>query len=69
MRTETADPGALHDAEEALGEFRSAVRRTRTTTQEDLFVAGSIIAAVRRGLMSLSPVDAAARAPAGGPGR
>lgn len=69
VRTETADPGALHDAEEALGEFRSAVRRTRTTTQEDLFVAGSIIDAVRRGLMSLSPVDAAARAPAGGPGR
>ncbi|MDT0275387.1 FUSC family protein [Blastococcus goldschmidtiae] len=57
---ETADQGSLREAEEALQQFRDEVRRTRTTTQDDLFVAGSVIDAVRRGLMSLSPPAAAA---------
>ncbi|MGY2130356.1 hypothetical protein [Blastococcus sp. SYSU DS0617] len=57
---ETADRASLREAEEALQEFRDEVRRTRTTTQDDLFVAGSVIDAVRRGLMSLSPPEAAA---------
>lgn len=56
---ETADPATLRDAEDALEGFRDQVRHTRTTTQDDLFVAGSVIDAVRRGLMSLSPADAA----------
>ncbi len=57
---ETADPETLRHAEEAHEQLRDAVRRTRTATQDDLFVAGSVIDAVRRGLMSLSPPDAAA---------
>lgn len=61
VHAETADPATLRDAEDALAGFRDQVRHTRTTTQDDLFVAGSVIDAVRRGLMSLSPPDAAAR--------
>jgi uncharacterized membrane protein YgaE (UPF0421/DUF939 family) len=57
---ETADQAALRDAEDALQQFREEVRRTRTTTQGDLFVAGSVIDAVRRGLMSLTPPEASA---------
>ncbi len=57
---ETAEEGLLREAEEALQGFRDEVRRTRTSTQDDLFVAGSIIDAVRRGLMSLSPPEASA---------
>lgn len=60
VRDETADQGALRDAEDALQEFREEVRRTRTSTRGDLFVAGSVIDAVRRGLMSLSPPEASA---------
>jgi uncharacterized membrane protein YgaE (UPF0421/DUF939 family) len=59
VRAETADPENLRAADEALQEFRHEVRRTRTTSQDDLFVAGSVVDAVRRGLMSLSPEDAA----------
>jgi uncharacterized membrane protein YgaE (UPF0421/DUF939 family) len=61
VHAETADPGMLRDAEDALERFRDGVRRTRASTQDDLFVAGSVIDAVRRGLMSLGPPD-----PAGG---
>jgi uncharacterized membrane protein YgaE (UPF0421/DUF939 family) len=59
VHAETADRDALHAADEALAELADEVRRTRTSTQEDLFVAGSIVDAVRRGLVSLSPPDAA----------
>lgn len=60
VEAETAEPASLRSTEEALEAFRDEVRRTRTTTQDDLFVAGSIVDAVRRGLMSLSPPEAAA---------
>lgn len=59
VRTEHADPEAFHEADEALQELTDQVRRTRTSTQQDLFVAGSVIDAVRRGLMSLGQPDAA----------
>jgi uncharacterized membrane protein YgaE (UPF0421/DUF939 family) len=59
VRDDAADPATLPAADVALREFRDEVRRTRTTTQDDLFVAGSVVDAVRRGLMSLSPQDAA----------
>ncbi|MGY1753553.1 hypothetical protein [Blastococcus sp. SYSU D01042] len=65
VRAESADPDALRTADEALRRLTDDVRRTRTSTQEDLFVAGSVIDAVRRGLISLSPPDdAVARSPA-----
>jgi uncharacterized membrane protein YgaE (UPF0421/DUF939 family) len=60
VRAETADLDALHTADEALRQLTEDVRRTRTATQEDLFVAGSVVDAVRRGLISLSPPDVAA---------
>ncbi|WP_040339554.1 FUSC family protein [Candidatus Blastococcus massiliensis] len=59
VQAETADLDALHAADEALRALADDVRRTRTSTQEDLFVAGSVIDTVRRGLISLSPPDAA----------
>ncbi len=69
VQAETADLDALHAADEALRELTDDVRRTRTSTQEDLFVAGSIVDAVRRGLIALSPPDAAVARSQGQPDR
>lgn len=59
VQASTADVDALRTADDALREFAHEVRRTRTATQDDMFVAGSVIDAVRRGLVALSPPDAA----------
>ncbi|MBN1092919.1 hypothetical protein JKP75_10300 [Blastococcus sp. TML/M2B] len=53
VRDRTADPEALRVADDAVQALADEVRRTRSATREDLFVAGSVIDAVRRGLVAL----------------
>ncbi|SOC49708.1 Uncharacterized membrane protein YgaE, UPF0421/DUF939 family [Blastococcus aggregatus] len=57
VRYRTAEPEASRAADEALRRLTDEVRRARTATQDDLFVAGSVVDAVRRGLVALSPPD------------
>jgi hypothetical protein len=54
-----ADPEALRRATACLEEFAGAVRRARATTTEDLFVAGDVVATVRRSLDALPPREPA----------
>lgn len=50
-----ADPDAVREAEERLDRLVDDVRRTRATTDDDLFVASNIIDNVRRSLTAISP--------------
>jgi hypothetical protein len=54
-----ADPEALRRATACLEEFAGAVRRARATTTDDLFVAGDVVATVRRSLDALPPREPA----------
>lgn len=65
VHAETAEPDALEAADEALRALTDEVRRTRTATQDDLFVAGSVIDTVRRSLAALSPPGTGTGSPAG----
>lgn len=53
----TADPTALRRAEACLDVFVSDVRRARAVSEDDLFVAGDIVQAVRRSLSSIQPPE------------
>ena len=57
----TAEPDALHRADRALGELADAVRDLRGRTEDDLFAAGTIVTAVRRGIRALAGEEMAER--------
>ena len=56
--TEPADAGALHDLDERAEELREAVRAARRERDEDYFVAGAVVLALRRGAAALAPPPA-----------
>lgn len=62
-------PAAGHDqlaaADQALHDLVDAVRHTRNTSEEDLFVAGSIVVSLRRCLGAVVPADLADTIPSG----
>ena len=57
----TAQPDALHRADRAVGELADAVRDLRGRTEDDLFAAGTIVTAVRRGIRALADEETAER--------
>ena len=57
----TAEPGALRRADQALRALADAVRDLRGRTEDDLFAAGTIVTAVRRGIRTLSGDELADR--------
>jgi uncharacterized membrane protein YgaE (UPF0421/DUF939 family) len=52
-----ADPETVRRAEEALGALTAEVRRVRTTTDDDLLVAGSIVENIQRALAAVLPEE------------
>ena len=57
----TAEPDALYRADRAVGELAHAVRDLRGRTEDDLFAAGTIVTAVRRGIRALADEETAER--------
>jgi hypothetical protein len=57
----TAERGSLERADEALRELTDAVRDQRGRTEDDLFAAGTIVTAVRRGVRALADEEMAER--------
>ncbi|MGY2064208.1 hypothetical protein [Blastococcus sp. SYSU DS0619] len=53
----TADPQTTRAADATLAEFTTALRRARSTTDDDLFEAGNILENLRRSLDSVRPAE------------
>ena len=55
----TADPDVLHRADDAVWDLGRGIRDLRTRTEDDLFPAGTIVTAIRRGITALAEGDLA----------
>jgi len=62
----TADPEVLRRAHDAVGALADAVRTLRGRTEDDLFAAGTVVTALRRGVRALADEQLAERLDAPG---
>jgi hypothetical protein len=55
----TAEPEVLHRADDAVWDLSSRIRDVRTRTEDDLFAAGTVVTAIRRGITALADEELA----------